>query len=125
MSLTCRIHHLDRLVIGISDGVVTLNDIGAFIDKVVQEGAQPYRKIFDARRGTSGLGPDDLKALSHRLRTRPKARPLGPFAVIAGSDRDALVEILKPFAALKRPMRLFKDMPSARRWIDHQKIVVG
>jgi hypothetical protein len=125
MPLTCQIYHLDRLVIGVSDGTVTLKDIGDFIDKVVQEGAQPYRKIFDARRGTSGLGPDDLTALSHRLRTRPKARPLGPFAVIAGNDRDALVEILKPFAALKRPMRLFKDMPSARRWIDHQKIVVG
>ena len=125
MPLTCQIYHLDRLVIGVSDGTVTLKDIGDFIDKVVQEGAQPYRKIFDARRGTSGLGPDDLTALSHRLRTRPKARPLGPFAVIAGNDRDALVEILKPFAALKRPMRLFKDMPSARRWIDHQRIVVG
>jgi len=125
MPLTCQIYHLDRLVIGVSDGAVTLKDIGDFIDKVVQEGAQPYRKIFDARRGTSGLDPDDLKMLSHRLRTRPKVRPLGPFAVIAGNDRDALVEILKPFAALKRPMRLFKDMPSARRWIDHQKIVVG
>jgi len=125
MPLACQIYHLDRLVIGVSDGVVTLKDIGDFIDKVVKEGAQPYRKIFDARRGTSGLGPDDLKALTHRLRTRPKAKPLGPFAVIAGSDRDALVEILKPFAALKRPMRLFKDMPTARRWIDHQKIVVA
>ena len=126
MPLTCQIYHLDRMVIGVSEGAVTLQDIGAFIDKVVKEGAQPYRKIFDARHGTSSLSPADLKALSTRLKTRPKARPLGPFAVVAGPGRrDELVEILKPFAALKRPMRLFKDMANARRWIDHQKVVIG
>ena len=68
MPLTCQIYHLDRMVIGVSEGAVTLQDIGAFIDKVVKEGAQPYRKIFDARHGTSNLSQADLKALSTRLK---------------------------------------------------------
>jgi hypothetical protein len=124
MPITCQINHLDRLVIGVSEGVVTLKDIVTFIDNIVADGTQPYRKIFDARQGSSGLSQDDLKALTQRLRSGPIARPLGPFAVIAGNQGDALVQILKPFAAVKRPMRLFKDMASARRWIDHQKPMV-
>jgi len=124
MPITCQINHLDRLVVGVSAGVVTLKDIVTFIDNIVADGTQPYRKIFDARQGTSGLSADDLKALTHRLRSGPVAKPLGPFAVIAGSQGDELVQILKPFAEVKRPMRLFKDMASARRWIDHQKPMV-
>jgi hypothetical protein len=125
MPITCQINHLDRLVIGVSEGVVTLQEIFTFINNVVADGTQPYRKIFDARQGTSGLSQDDLKALSQRLKSGPIARPLGPFAVIAGSQGEQLVEILRPFAEIKRPMRIFKDMASARRWIDHQKPTAG
>lgn len=124
MPITRQIYHLDRLVIGVSHGVVTLKDIMTFIDGVVADGTQPYRKIFDARQGSSALSKEDIKALTDRLRTGPRARPLGPFAVIAGSQGEELIEILKPFAEIKRPMRVFKDMASARRWIDHQKPVV-
>jgi hypothetical protein len=123
MPITCRILHLERLVVGVSDGVITLKDIADFIDKVLKERAGPYRKIFDARRGTSGLSAADLKILSKRLNPHPNPKGLGPFAIVATNDRSELAAVLRPFATIDRPMRIFKDMPGARRWIDHQKTV--
>ena len=125
MPITCRILRLERLVIGVSDGVVMLKDIGDFIDAVLKAGAAPYRKIFDARRGSSGLSDADLKALAKRLNPHPNPRALGPFAVVARNDRSEIAAVLRPFATIDRPMRIFKDMASARRWIDHQKPVAG
>ena len=123
MPITCRILHLERLVVGVSDGVIVLKDITDFIDRVLKERALPYRKLFDARRGTSGLSDADLKVLSNRMNPHPNPKGLGPFAIVARTDRSELGAVLRPFATIDRPMRIFKDMPSARRWIDHQKTV--
>ena len=127
MPICIKISHLDRTVVGISEEVVTLNDIGGFLDAVVKAKARPYRKLFDATHGTSGLSDADLKALAARLHRAPAApqAPLGPFAVVAGSNRNDLVSILRPFSSLERPMRLFKNIQSARKWLEDQKVVIG
>jgi hypothetical protein len=51
MTIHCKISHLDRTVVGVSEGVVTLKNIGEFLDAVVKARAQPYAKIFDATHG--------------------------------------------------------------------------
>lgn len=83
------------MVIGVSEGVVTLKDIGGFLDAVVRAGAQPYPKLFDATDGVSGLSEADLKILSAR-----------------------------PFSLIKRPMKIFRDIHSARKWLSYQPIRV-
>ncbi len=112
------------MVVGVCEGVVTLQDIAGFLDAVVQAGAQPYPKLFDALYGVSGLSEADLKALSARLFAPPgPAKRLGPFAV-ARSDRSELARVLRPFSLMKRPMRVFRDIHSARRWLGYQPIVM-
>jgi hypothetical protein len=113
------------MVVGVSQGVVTLKDIAGFLDAVVQAGAQPYPKLFDALDGASGLSDADLKVLSTRLFALPgPAKPLGPFAVVARSDRSELARVLRPFALIKRPMRVFRDIHGARKWLSYQPIIL-
>lgn len=124
MPISLQISHLDRMVLGFSEGVVTLRDIAEYLDAVVKARAQPYRKLFDATHGTSGLSDVDLKVLATRLHRVPVPTRLGPFAVVAGSDRNDLVRILRPFASIDRPMRLFKNIQSARKWLEDQPMVL-
>jgi hypothetical protein len=125
MPIRCTISHLDRMVVGVSEGVVTLKDIAGFLDAVVEAGAQPYPKLFDAMDGVSGLSEADLKILSARLFAPPgPARPLGPFAVVARSDRSELALVLRPFSLIKRPMRVFRDIHSARKWLSYQPVII-
>lgn len=124
MPIHRKISHLDQTVVGVSQGVVTLKDIGEFLDAVVKARAQPYAKLFDATHGTSGLSDADVKALTARLHAAPRPSKLGPFAIVARSDRSDIAQVLKPFASLERPMRLFRDIHSARKWLAQQHIVV-
>jgi len=119
-----KISHLDQMVVGVSYGVVTLGDIGEFLDAVVKARAQRYRKLFDAIEGRSGLSDTDLQMLTARLHKQPKPRPLGPFAIVARPDREELARVLRPFASLERPMRMFRDIHSARRWLNHQPLTI-
>jgi hypothetical protein len=124
MPIHCTISHLDRMVVGVSEGVVTLKDIGGFLDAVVRAGAQPYPKLFDATHGESALSEADLKILSARLFAPPgPAKPLGPFAVVARSDRSDLARVLRPFSLIRRSMRVFRDIHSARKWLGYQPVV--
>jgi hypothetical protein len=120
MPIHRKISHLDHMVVGVSYGVVTLVDIGDFLDVIVRARARPYRKLFDASEGTSGLSAVDLAALATRLHAAPKPQPLGPFAVVTRPHREELTRILRPFASLERPMRIFRDIHAARRWLEHQ-----
>ena len=113
------------MVVGVSEGVVTLKDIGGFLDAVVRAGAQPYPKLFDATHGESALSEADLKILSARLFAPPgPVRPLGAFAVVARSDRSEFARVLRPFSLIKRPMKIFRDIHSARKWLSYQHILV-
>ena len=124
MPIQRKISHLDRMVLGVSHGVVSLADIGGFLDAIVKARAQRYRKLFDASEGTSGLSDADIMALAARLHAPPTPKPLGPFAVVARPQREELTRILRPFASLERPMRIFRDIHAARRWLEHQPPIV-
>jgi hypothetical protein len=124
MTIHCKISHLDRTVVGVSEGVVTLKDIREFLDAVVKAHPQPYAKIFDATHGTSGLSDADVKTLAVRLHASPRPSKLGPFAIVARSERSDLATLLRPFASLDRPMRLFRDIHRARQRLAQQHIVV-
>jgi hypothetical protein len=125
MPIRLQISHLERMVVGVSEGTVTLRDIGDFLDGIVKAGARPYRKLFDASEGISGLSEADLKALATRLHRPPKPDGLGPFAIVARQgDRSDLVRVLRPFASLDRPMRVFANIRSARGWLENQALVL-
>jgi hypothetical protein len=67
MPIYVTVCHLDKMIIGKTEGDVSLADIEGYLDDIVKARAVPYRKIFDASSGTSVLTPEDFVALRNKL----------------------------------------------------------
>jgi hypothetical protein len=118
MSLQWKVFHLERMVVCVSEGVVTLKDFQEYLAALKREKALPFAKIFVATQGTSGMSEGDRAKLAALLTSFLEIDGLGPFAVVAGSERnDGLASVFRSLATIKRPMRLFPDIHAARKWL--------
>jgi hypothetical protein len=118
MSLLWEVFHLDHMVICVSEGIVTLEDFREYLAALQQEKALAFRKIFIATEGRSGMSDADRVELAALLTSYLGMEGLGPFAVVAGAERnDGLAAVFKSLATVRRPMRLFPDIHSARKWL--------
>src|SRR6266851_1679511 len=117
MPIYVTVYHLDKMIIGKTEGDVTLDDIEGYLDDIVKARAVPYRKIFDASSGTSVLTPDDVVTLRNKLAEFTQKRDnVGPFAVVTGGNRQGrMANICQTITNANRPMRVFADIHSARR----------
>jgi hypothetical protein len=122
MPIYVTVYHLDKTIIGKTEGDVTLGDIRGYLDDIVKAKAVPYRKIFDATSGTSRLTPQDVEALRALLADfMAKRDNVGPFAVVTGGDRQGrMANICQTASTIDRPMRVFSDIHSARRWLEEK-----
>ena len=118
MSLQWKVSHLDHMVICVSEGVVTLKDFQEYLAALKREKALPFPKIFVATQGKSGMSDGDRSKLAVLLTEFLEMDGLGPFAVVAGSQRnDDMATVFKSLATVRRPMRLFPDIHAAREWL--------
>lgn len=121
MPIYVTVYHLDKTIVGKTDGEVTLADLEGYFATVVRARALSYCKIFDATRGSAALTSEELLAFRARMMAfveRGRGR-IGPFAVIAGPERsDRLANICRTLADAKRPMKVFKDVHTARAWLE-------
>jgi hypothetical protein len=122
MPIYVTVYHLDKTIIGKTEGDVTLADIEGYLEDVVRARAVPYRKIFDATSGTSRLTPDDVEALRAMLADFMARRSnVGPFAVVTGGSREGrMANICQTASTIDRPMRVFSDIHAARRWLEER-----
>lgn len=120
MPIYVTVYHLDKTIVGKTDGEVTLADLEGYLAAVVKARAVSYSKIFDATRGASALTPDDVNSFRTRITAfveRGQGR-IGPFAVVAGQERDnRLANICRTVADANRPMKIFNDIHAARAWL--------
>lgn len=118
MSLQWKVSPLERMVICVSEGVVTLKDFQEYLAALKREKALPFPKIFVATQGRSGMSDGDRVKLAGLLTNFLEIDGLGPFAVVAGSERnDGLATVFRSLATVRRPMRLFPDIHAARKWL--------
>jgi len=121
MPIYVTVYHLDKMIVGKTEGDITLADIEGYLDDIVKARAVRYRKIFDATSGTSVLTPEDVVALGSKLAEFTKKRDVGPFAVVTGGNRQGrMANICQTASTIDRPMRVFSDIHSARRWLEER-----
>jgi len=122
MPIYVTVYHLDKMIIGKTEGDVTLADIEGYLDDIVKARAVPYRKIFDASSGTSVLTPVDVEVLRAKLAEFTQKRDnVGPFAVVTGGNREGrMANICQTASGANRPMRVFADIHAARQWLDEK-----
>ena len=102
----------------LAEGAVTRADVEAYLHAIDAAGAVGYRKLIDARTATVGMLQDDLMAVAVQLRGYHDGR-VGALAIVLSREgADAVARILGVMAAADRPMRLFKSVRAAERWLE-------
>jgi hypothetical protein len=121
MPVQWSVSHPNRLVIAIATGNVDLADIEAYLDCLLRENLQAYRKLFDVSRGTLRLSDDHHMALGARIRAYVPFGPLGPVAIVVRKDEsyeDAMM--FATLATADRPLQIFHEASLARHWLELQ-----
>jgi hypothetical protein len=112
MPLYWTIDSKGELVTVVAEGDVTR------ADAMEGAGVLGYRKLFDGMAGTLVMDGEDLLAIGVRLRSFHRG-PVGALAMVLPEDRlEPVARILGILASADRPIRLFKNLPSAQRWIE-------
>jgi hypothetical protein len=108
-----------RLVVAVCRSTLTRQDIEGYLDALVVADVLAYRKIFDMTQSEPSLSDDDMMALGARIRAYATTSGIGPLAIVASTPQS--FERAHLFAALaeaRRPIKIFKELHEARRWLD-------
>jgi hypothetical protein len=117
--VTWSISHDDRLVLAAADGDCSFEDLERYISAVAAAGAMPYRKLFDATYVTPGtLRLAELKAFAGMMVAFAKGGPIGPGAIVVGSELEQEMAEAFARAGASRALAIFKDRSKARVWLD-------
>ena len=116
-----------RLIVMTAEGPVTRVEIDELLDAVTGAKALGYRKLVDATAGRFAMSALDVMAIGARVRSL-HAGSVGAVALVLpgrlpGNDEpeDAptlVARLLGILASAKRPLRTFKSVTAARRWLD-------
>ncbi|HET6223850.1 MAG TPA: hypothetical protein VFE11_16865 [Dongiaceae bacterium] len=109
------INHEDRLVLASAEGDASLADLEQYISGVIAAGALPNRKLFNATYVAPGaLRLAELRAFSRKVLELAKSGPIGPIAIVVGSELEQ--EMAEAFGKVDagRPLAIFSDAAKAR-----------
>lgn len=121
MPIVWTIDHDQRLLNAVCEGDVTLRDLEDYLDAVVVAGSMPYRKLFDGTRGDSKLTDEEMMQLGARIRAYHMTGSMGPLAIAVTTEHThGLARLFGALAAADRPIKIFRDVRAARRWLDTQ-----
>jgi len=121
MPIQWTISHPNRLVVAVCRDMVTRTDIEDYLDNVVVTETLSYRKIFDMTNAVMSLDDDDMMALGARSRAYAGTANMGPLALVASTPES--YERARLFAVLadaRRPLEIFRELHTARQWLDAQ-----
>lgn len=101
-----------------AEGEVTRLEVEAYLTEIEHAKAKSWRKLVDLRNVRSAPTEEDVLAIGLRFREAHASGDVGPLAVVMPEvDPERVMRLLGFLAAAKRPMRLFKAVAPARRWI--------
>lgn len=119
MPIALSISHEEQLVTAIAEGEVGREDIDRYLTAVIADKAMPYRKLFNLTFAPVALSVADLRALGKRVAEHAKVGPVGPVAIVVGSElAHEMAKIFDEQARASRELRIFRDLRAAQEWLD-------
>jgi hypothetical protein len=119
MPLHWKIAPLERMVVCVSEGVVTRDELMAYFKALEEAGAARYRKLLDASGAECHLSADDVAELAAYAKSLEGEGTSGPLAVFTGSSgNDDFVRTVSTMLRPGRRLRTFSTIHAARRWLD-------
>ena len=115
------ISHASRLVIAVAKDDVKVEDIEKYFAGVTAEDAMAYRKIFEIGARPLAVTDEGLRSLGQRIVLYAQHGQVGPVALVCGSDASlAQAQVFAAAATVGRPLKIFREIHEARRWLDEQ-----
>ena len=101
MPLHWKIAPLEQMVVCVSEGVVTKDELMAYFKAIEAAGAAHYRKMLDASRAECHLTADEIAELAAYAKSLKAQGTPGPMAIFTGSigKRRVRQEHQRPAAA--------------------------
>jgi hypothetical protein len=122
MTLHWSLDSSQQLATVTAEGEVTRADVEAYLSEVDRLNARSWRKLVDLRNAQGVLTDEDVTLIGWTFREAAKSSDVGPLAVVMpSSEPERVLRLLGFLAAAKRPMRLFKTMAPAQRWIESMR----
>ncbi|MPZ32399.1 MAG: hypothetical protein GEV13_15605 [Rhodospirillales bacterium] len=119
MPLRWKIAPLEKMVVCVSEGVVTKDELMAYFKALEAAGAAHYRKMLDASRAECHLSADEVAELAAYAKSLKSHGTPGPMAIFTGSSgNDAFLRSVSPMLRPGRQLRTFSTIHEARRWLD-------
>ena len=118
MPIHMDISPIHRLVIIVARGQVTPDEINRAVQELVEAGVPHFGKIIDVSVATSDLTKEQVERMAALLRGRPDEASRGPVAFVINPNRVGFANAFADVTKGDRPVRLFRSLHDARRWLD-------
>lgn len=112
---------IERLVIIVGRGLLTAADIAANARELHDANVLPYAKILDFSSATSALTGEQIDEIAATVRGSADDPMRGPVAFVVNPDRPGFAEAFAAATQGERPIKLFRSLHEARRWLDESR----
>ncbi len=110
---------IDRLVVIVARGHATGEEIAATARELHEANVPGYAKILDVSGSKSELTPEQVDRVAALFRGDGPNR--GPVAFVINPDRRGFAEAFAGATEAERPIKLFRSLHEARRWLDDSR----
>jgi hypothetical protein len=119
MAIIWTVSHAERLVVAVGQNSVTATDILFCVDGMLKAGVISYRKIYDMTLLGITMPTLDLRSVGKRMAAVADSKGFGPVAIVVSSNGVAgSARHFEETSAARRPVRIFRDLYTARVWLD-------
>lgn len=122
MPISLDISPLHRIVVIAASGHVTPEEISRSTQSLVEANVQHYGKIIDVTLSTSSLTKEQVEQIAAMLRAEPSSRR-GPVAFVINPDIVGFANVFAEVTEDERPIKLFRSLRDARKWLRAQPTV--
>ncbi|WP_020694084.1 STAS/SEC14 domain-containing protein [Reyranella massiliensis] len=115
MPLHVEIHRLSRTIVVVARGEITAEDVDRCAREIVDGNVRHFAKIIDVSTSTSEVTADQIGHIASWLRAGEVTR--GAVAFVVDPEREELAQNFADATQSDRPVKLFRSIHEARRWI--------
>jgi hypothetical protein len=119
MPISMDISPLHRVVVIAAIGHVTPEEISRNTQELVEANVPHYGKIIDVSLSTSDLTEAQVEHIAAMLRGDPGSGR-GPVAFVINPNRVGFAHAFADVTKGERPVKLFRSLRDARKWLDEQ-----
>ncbi|TAJ83700.1 STAS/SEC14 domain-containing protein [Reyranella sp.] len=115
MPLHVEIHRLSRTIIIVARGQITAEDVDRCAREIVDGNVRQFAKIIDVSTSTSDVTAEQMERIASWLRGGDTTR--GAMAFVVDPERGQAAQTFADATQGDRPVKLFRSIHEARRWI--------